>query len=118
MGYKSTCEAVYNISQYANYAISNATREPADCIPMGRCEDIIVNVGNSSNNSSIEFAILVCDVPVTVRAIVADANGAAVFYGRIEDFDSFIWDIGSYNLTVNVTVQHPKPSAIVFKVRY
>ena len=113
---KAACEAMFNISQYANYAISNATGEPTDCVPAGKCQEMTCYVGRK--NSSITFITLPCDVPPSVKTVVTNPTGEVMFYGTITNFESLMWSIDSLNLNVNVTVQHPNRSAIALQVSF
>ncbi len=107
---------MYNISQYANYAISNATGEPTDCIPAGKCQEMTCTVGDTY--SSLNFIIRVCDIPQIVKTVVTDPDGTVTAISEIQNFDSLTWNINSQNITVNVNLRHPNPSTLGFQVSH
>ena len=102
-----------NISQYANYAISNATGQPTDCIPSGNCQEFTCTVGN--RNSSITFTTLPCEVPPAMKTVVKDPSGEVTASGKYTNTNNYIWNIGSHNLNLAVTLQHPNASAVILQ---
>ena len=104
---------MFNISQYVNYAFSNATGEVTNCVPGGRCQEMTCYIGRQ--NSSITFITLPCDTPASVKIVVTDTTGEVTYNDTITNYNRFSWAIDSGILSVDLTVQHPNSTAIALQ---
>lgn len=114
MGPKDTCEAMFNISQYMNYAISDVTGMSADCVPAKMCQEVACSVGQ--RQSSLTLTILNCEVPQLVQAQARNPAGVITARSTSSDRQSLIWDVGSQQLNVNISLQHPGLDTLGFQV--
>jgi hypothetical protein len=102
------------MSQYINYAVSNVTGEPMDCIQSKQCDGIMCHAG--FYNSTLTVSVNHCSIPPSLDVVMTSPNGSVFFNRSIADFEILSWDVLASVLQLNITVLHPSSTHIGLQV--